>query len=137
MSPDVIAVFVPIVAIIFGVAVAVVSIIGTHRQRMQRTELRHRERLAAIEKGLELPPDPPEQESTPARRPRHLLRGLVFLFVGLALTAAFYQNHSDGFPFLYGLIPVAAGIAYLLYYVIEGRHEVPRANGTPPDAPPR
>ena len=137
MNPAVIAVFVPIIAIIFGVAVAIVSIVGAHRQRMQRAEFRHRERLAAIEKGLELPGDPPEIETAPSRRPRHLLRGLVLVFGGAALTAAFRQGQGEDFPYLYGLIPVAAGVAYLIYYFIEGRHEVPRANGNPLELPPR
>ena len=137
MNPDVIAVFIPVVAIIFGVAVAIVSIVVAHRQRMQRAELRHRERIVAIEKGMELPADPPEIETSPTRRPRHLLRGLVLVFVGSALTAAFYQTHGSDFPYLYGLIPVAAGIAYLIYYFIEGRHEVPPPNGAPPESPGR
>jgi len=137
MNPEVIAVFIPIVAIIFGVGVAVVYMVGAHRLRLQRADFRHRERLAAIEKGLELPADPPENDTPPSRRPRHLLRGLVLLLVGAALTAAFYQRHEDGFPYLYGLIPVAAGLAYLIYYVLEGRHEVPRPDGTPPELPRR
>ena len=137
MNSDVIAVSIPVVAIIFGVAVAIVSIVAAHRQRMQRAELRHRERIAAIEKGLELPADPPEIDTSPARRPRHLLRGLILVFVGSALTAAFYQTHGSDFPYLYGLIPVAAGIAYLIYYFIEGRHEVSRPNGAPRESPPR
>lgn len=134
MNPNLVAVMIPIVGIIFGVSVAIVAIVVAHRQRMQRAELRHRERVVAIEKGLELPPDPPEGEATGSRRPRHLLRGLVLTFVGVALTVAFRETNDD-FPFLYGLIPVGAGLAYLLYYYLEGRHEVPRTNGTPPETP--
>ena len=137
MDPAVIGVMIPIVVVIFGTAVAIVAIYAAHRQRLQRAEFRHRERLAALEKGLELPPDPAESETPVARRPRHLLRGLVLLLGGGALTAAFYQSNSSDFPYLYGLLPVAAGIAYLLYYFIEGRHETPAANGTAPGLPPR
>ena len=137
MQSDDIAVLIPIVAIIFGVAVAIVAIQAAHRQRMQRADLRHRERIAAIEKGLELPVDPPEIDTAPPRRPRHLLVALVLMFVGAALTVALYQTNAEHFPYLYGLIPVAAGVAYLIYYLIEGRHEVPSQNGTPPELPPR
>ena len=135
MHSDEIAVLIPVVAIIFGVAVAIVSILAAHRQRMQRAELRHRERIAAIEKGLELPIDPPEVGLAPARRPRHLLWGLVLALGGVALTAAFYQMGGGDFPYLYGLIPVAVGIAYVIYYIVEGRDEVARSNGMPPELP--
>ena len=135
MSSDEIAVLIPVVAIIFGVAVAIVSIIATHRQRMQRADLRHRELIAAIEKGLELPVDPPDVDIKPPRQARHLLRALMLILVGIALTAALYQTFDGNSPYLYGLILVAAGVAYMIYYLIEGRHEVPRPNGTPPELP--
>jgi len=134
MDPAVIGVMIPIIAIIFGVGIGVVWVIAAHRQRMQRADFRHRERLAAIDKGLELPPDPMDADpNATARRPRHLLRGLVLLLVGLALTAALGQTGSEGY--LFGLIPAAAGLGYLLYYIIEGRHEAARALGDTP--PPR
>ncbi|HXQ63654.1 MAG TPA: DUF6249 domain-containing protein [Steroidobacteraceae bacterium] len=137
MDTDMVAVFIPITAIMFGVACAIVSIVVTHRQRMQRAELRHRERLAAIEKGLELPPDPPDSDASGGRRrPRFLLRGLVLLFVGIALTVAMQQLPGNA-PYLFGTIPGAIGLGYLIYYFIEGRREpgpgapAAPANGTP------
>ncbi len=131
MDVGVIGVFVPIVAIVCGVVVAVAWIYASHRQRMQRADFRHRERLAAIEKGLELPPDPIEvSPPTPIRRPRHLLRGLVLLFGGVALTVALGQDHEEAY--LFGLLPAAIGLAYLLYYFVEGRRESQRALGDPP-----
>jgi hypothetical protein len=134
MDPATLGLLVPIIAIIFGVAVAIVAIVAAHRQRMQRAELRHRERLAAIEKGLELPPDPPDVDANGAlRRPRFLLRGLVLLFVGITLTLAMEQLH-ESVPYLFGMIPAAAGLGYLIYYYIEGRREPsPAATGSPPD----
>ncbi len=131
MDPAVLGVMIPIVAIIFGVGIGVVWVIAAHRQRMQRADFRHRERLAAIDKGLELPPDPMDADpNATVRRPRHLLRGLVLLLVGLALTAALGQTGAEGY--LFGLIPAAAGLGYLIYYLVEGRHEAARALGAPP-----
>lgn len=121
MNPAVLGVMIPIIAIILGVATAIVAIVSGHRQRMQRVELRHRERLAAIEKGLEIPADPIETEPEP-RRPRYLLRGLCWLFVGVALTAGLYQIEAN-VPYLFGLVPAALGAGYLLFYFIEGRRE--------------
>src|SRR5208282_3211379 len=110
MNEDIVAIFIPITAIIFGVACAIVSIIVGHRQRMQRAELRHRERLAAIDKGLELPPDPPDFNTDGGRRrPRFLLRGLVLVFLGISLTVAMLQLPGS-VPYLFGLIPAAVGL---------------------------
>jgi len=137
MNEDIVAIFIPITAIIFGVACAIVSIIVGHRQRMQRAELRHRERLAAIDKGLELPPDPPDFNTDGGRRrPRFLLRGLVLVFLGISLTVAMLQLPGS-VPYLFGLIPAAVGLGYLVYYLIEGRRESSLASpGSPADAAP-
>lgn len=124
MNPAILGVMIPIIAIVMGVGTAIIAILAGHRQRMQRNELRHRERLAAIEKGLEIPPDPVESEPEP-RRPRHLLRGLCWLFVGAALTAAMWQLGGE-VPYLFGLIPAAVGAGFLLFYFIEGRSEAQR-----------
>jgi hypothetical protein len=121
-TTDIIAVFIPITAIVFGVACAIVCIVAAHRQRMQRAELRHRERLAAIEKGLEVAPDPPEFDAGAGRRPRFLLRGLVLVFGGITLTVAIKQLPGP-VPYLFGMIPTAIGLGYLVYYLIEGRRE--------------
>ncbi|HXQ32071.1 MAG TPA: DUF6249 domain-containing protein [Steroidobacteraceae bacterium] len=136
MNEDIVAVFIPITAIIFGVSCAIVSIIVGHRQRMQRAELRHRERLAAIDKGLELPPDPPDFDANRAR-PRFLLRGLVLIFLGISLTIAMLQLRGS-VPYLFGMIPAAVGLGYLVYYFIEGRRESsPTAPGSLADGSPR
>lgn len=133
VDQHVVALLVPVVAIVFGVAVAIVAIVTSHRQKLQRLELRHRERLAAIEKGLELLPDPPDVAAPAEQRPRFLLRGLVLLFTGAAVTAAMLQMRTwdAEVPYLLGLIPSAVGLGYLAYYFIEARHEAPRL--TDPD----
>jgi hypothetical protein len=122
MNPAIVGEFIPIIAIILGVGAAIVQIIANHRQRLQRAEHRHSERLAAIDKGLELPPDPLEPVADPRHRPRHLLRGLVLVLVGAVLVPALIRN-GDADVALFGLLPAAVGLAYLIYYVIEGRRE--------------
>jgi hypothetical protein len=82
--------------------------------------------MAAIEKGLELPPEPvPQPEQMPPRS-RYLLRGLIWLGVGLAIafgTHDWFGTQVGGA----GWIAVAVGAAYLIFYVVEGlRPSVPK-----------
>jgi hypothetical protein len=133
MNPAVIGVFIPIVAILAGIAVAIVAMLTGHRQRLQRAELRHRERLAAIDKGFELPPDPPDLDTRRGDPSRFLRQGLVLVAIGGTVTAAMMQLPDKDVPYLFGLVPAAIGIAYLVYYVISGR-QVPRE--TPPASGP-
>ena len=125
MTPDVLALFVPIIAIIAGIACAIVVVLAGHRQRIQRAELRHRERLAAIEKGFELPPDPPDVDPKRNDQSRYLRQGLVLVAVGATITAALIQLPGGSVPYLFGLLPAAIGAAYLVYYFAHGRHVAP------------
>jgi hypothetical protein len=135
MEVDAIAVLIPIIGIIGGVGIAIVGIVTTHRLRLQRAEFRHRERLAAIEKGLELPPDPPDAEPRGKGPGTFLHHGLVLVALGVTLAAALIKQGTE--PALFGFIPAAIGIAYLLYYVAYARHHKPAATGQPPsDGPP-
>jgi hypothetical protein len=129
MSPAVVGVFIPIVAILAGIGVAIVGMLTAHRQRLQRNELRHRERLAAIDKGFELPPDPPDAEPKAGDDARFLRHGLVLLAIGVTVTAAMIQIPDKDLPWLFGFIPGAIGIAYLVYFAIRARLA---ARGTPP-----
>lgn len=129
MNPAVIGVFIPIVAIVCGIGVAIVAMLTAHRQRLQRTELRHRERLAAIDKGFELPPDPPDVEPKEGDDARFLRHGLVLLAIGVTVTAAMMQLPDKDLPWLFGFIPAAIGIAYLVYYFVRARKP---ASGSPP-----
>jgi hypothetical protein len=130
-------VLVPLVSVILGIGMIIVSIVTKHRREMQELDNRHKERMAAIEKGLDLPPDPVTERAI-ARKvsgrgsgSRYLLRGLVWLGVGLAI--ALSDNFlGDGFR-VYGWIGAAVGVAYLIYYALEGRREAPPpGNGGPP-----
>jgi hypothetical protein len=134
MSPAIVGVFIPIIAILAGVGVAIAAMLTAHRQRLQRTELRHRERLAAIEKGFELPPDPPDVDPKAGDDARFLRHGLVLVAIGVTVTAAMFQIPDKDVPYLFGFIPAAIGIAYLVYYAIRTRSA---ANGTPPASGPK
>ncbi len=54
--------------------------------RYRRQELKHKERMAALEKGAELPAEPAEKPPVPWSPRVYLLRGLIWLFTGLGLS---------------------------------------------------
>jgi hypothetical protein len=116
---------IPVVAIVFGMATAMVAIVTEDRRKTRELDNRHQERMAAIEKGLELPPDPPRPKSY-APRERYLLRGLVWLSTGLAIAL--------GLPPLVGpaaqggWVAAAVGAAFLVFYLAQSlrKPEQPR-----------
>ena len=121
MEDGMVALFIPLFGIVFGILVAIVVIVTQHRQKIQRAELRHKERLAAIDKGLELPPDAGDPEDAGKRsRSGSLRSGLIGLGVGIVLYFALDRVAGEEVA-LFGLIPAAIGLANLIFYFIEGR----------------
>ena len=130
---------IPIVAIIGGITVAVVRTIG--QQRL--AELAHRERIAALERGVDpakLPP-PPVLDYGPAygtynpvRRYHGLLiGGVVCLMVGIAIGAFLSILETEKNAWAVGLIPIGVGIALLLSAaIIKPKNGSGSGTGTPP-----
>jgi hypothetical protein len=119
---EVIAVMVPIVAIVMGIGIGMLSLFLDYRKKREMFAMHHKERMAAIEKGMELPPLPAEFFRD-ARRVRslsdYLRRGLILLLVGIVITIALYDSSRHNY--LWGLVPAALGIANLLFYYFESR----------------
>jgi hypothetical protein len=114
----------PIVFLIIACAVTFGALHFRHRARA----FRHAERMAAIEKGIELPPEP--VQSTLGTK-AHLLGGLIWLFVGMGISIFFLSlrvseqdNHLFAVATL-GLIPMGVGIACLIVYRLESRTQPP------------
>jgi hypothetical protein len=127
---EVIAMMIPIVAIVMGIGFGMLSLTLSYRRKREIFQLYHAQRMAAIEKGVELPPLPPEvfegfkpssfTPQSPLQNLRHLRRGLMLLFIGGILFVAIYA--SDGLEDAWwGLIPAAIGLADLFYYALAGR----------------
>ena len=118
----IIAIAIPIVAIVFGLSLAMLRSWLDYKKKKEVFELHHRERMAAIEKGLEVPALPAElfaNTMTPGK-PRDPLRsGLIWTLVGAAISTAVYLEDKEHWA--WGLIPAAIGIANLLYYIISRR----------------
>lgn len=116
----------PLMAVGLGIVLAIVSGIWRNKRRIRLADLMHAERMAAIEKGIEPPPFPPElldagagrHEGSPARA---LRRGVLLLFVGMAITVALLVTSKHPQRAVWGLVPTAAGAAYLLLYRLEAR----------------
>src|SRR6186713_336685 len=113
MDPGIIAVFIPIVAIIMGIGIGMLSIWSEHKRKAQLLEQNHRERMHAIEKGIELPPLPPNlvgMSSGPSTESaaKSLRSGIMLVLIGVVLFFAIgVAGGREGA--LFGLIPAAVG----------------------------
>ena len=116
---------IPLFGIVFAVglplSIPIIFAVLNYRKRRRLMELHHTERMAAIERGMELPPLPLDliDGQSGRRRRTSLLPGLVWLFVGLALLISMGSIGEE--EALFGLIPTGVGLAYLVYYFLEGR----------------
>jgi Domain of unknown function (DUF6249) len=132
MSEDVIAVFTPIVAIVMSLSIPIVFAIVDYRRRRDIIEAHHKERMAAIERGMELPPLPEAffRSFNSDRRPRPLLFGMIWTFVGGGLFVALREVAGEDVAW-FALMPIGVGVALLIYYFVEGR----KLAQTPPADP--
>jgi hypothetical protein len=119
---------------IAAVVIALIAYAGFREwMRQQRRALIHRERLAAIDKGVELPPLDQEVKRRSWNVQRTLLLGgLIWLSLGigvyvtLSALIASPANASlqipPGIQWL-GLAPAAIGLSHLLVYFVGRRKE--------------
>jgi len=133
---SVLPLMIPLVAIVMGIGYAMLSTWLRYQRRKEIYELHHRERMLAIERGMEVPPLPPEaflgvdlhhaatvvelagQRGYRWRNP--LRRALVWMFGGAALMVALYLNHRAATA-AWALIPIAMGLANLIFYLSQRR----------------
>ena len=102
--------FIPITMFLSFAAVAIAAMI----LKNQRRKIEISEILAAIEKGVEV--------KFPEVNRNRLLPGLVWLFLGIVMTlgmALAIPNDAPAGMWVWGLIPVAVGAAYLIVYRID------------------
>ena len=133
MSENILALFIPIIAIFMSLLIPIVYALVDYRRRRDLVEANHKERMAAIERGIE-PPNLPESfylAAKPPRRSGYLLSGLVWLFVGIGVFLALGAVAGEDVR-LFGLIPIGVGVAFLIYYTVEGR-KLPAGS---PESPP-
>lgn len=104
---------IPIIAIItvFGVGLGIVYILASFARH--RRELQNKEILAAIEKGIDVPlPKPRERD--------YRKSGYIWTSVGVALVIALGVAVKWTVA-VWGLLPLAVGVAYLLIHRAESK----------------
>ena len=69
MGPDTLGVFIPIIAIFMSLMIPIIYTITDYRRRRDIIEAHHKERLAAIERGTDIPPLPESFYQPIQRRP--------------------------------------------------------------------
>lgn len=119
INPTVVAIFIPILAVVGIFAAIIVAIISKGKQK----ELMHRERLVAMEKGMPIPEEPLKQ-----KRPVFFtLRawGIVLILLGMLLFFAIgAETKGAGYGFfhgLWGLAPLTIGAGLLVSANLEKR----------------
>jgi hypothetical protein len=122
MGAEIIGVLIPIVAIVMGIGIGMLSIWSEHKRKSQLLEQNHRERMHAIEKGIDLPPLPANlvgggNGPSTATAARSLRSGIMLTLIGIILYVAI-DNVAGDDGALFGLIPSAVGIANLVYAFI-------------------
>ncbi len=136
----ILGVMIPIVAIVLGLGVGMLKLWLEYRKKRDILQAHHAERMAAIEKGIELPPLPPQfygpgsvsappemlQERFNGRHATlpYLRSGLTWLLIGIAISVALYANHDNYAAHnaaWWGGVPAAIGLSKLLFYFIANR----------------
>jgi hypothetical protein len=116
------------------VIVAIIAYVGFREWlRHNRRAMIHKERLAAIEKGIELPSLEQEAQRSATNVQRVLLlAGLIWISLGIgtyvtlvALLASSANVHLEIPPGIQwvGLAPIAIGLSHLAVYVIEKKRK--------------
>ena len=139
----IVALAIPIVAIVGGITAGIVRTLG--RQRL--IELAQRERIAAIERGVDpaklaplpvaaLDDEPETWRVNPYDRDRQraqglMVGGIVTFAVGLGLMAFLNFMEENGNAWAVGILPAAVGVALLLSSFLVR----PRGSGGGPTPP--
>jgi hypothetical protein len=127
---------IPLTVIVGVFGFVMLRVVLDYRKRRDMFQLHHAERMAAIEKGIDLPPLPAEFFVDRRGPGRFLHRGLVFTLMGIAITVALWETQSDDFRPLWGLVPIAYGLGSLLYHFIARRSRDLREPPGEPQRPP-
>lgn len=114
-----------LISVILGIGLGAFGIWADYRKRHELIQSIHRERMAALDKGLEPSPLPVELLSGQVSKPHspgdYLKPGIIWLMVGLGLGIFLYLQKPAGTKFAVGVIPTFVGLGYLLCHWMECR----------------
>ena len=117
---------IPITAIVMGIGIGMLGMWTDHKRKSQLLEQAHRERMAAIEKGIPLPPidgnghglTDSSRSSKNGPNPAKVLRSGVFMLgLGIVLYFALVTVGAREAA-VFGLIPATIGLANLAYAAV-------------------
>jgi len=111
---------IPIIAIVMGIGIGMLALWFDYQRKTRMFELIHKERLLAIERGMEVPPLPSDcfmngRERERGTKVNGLQRGLALLLLGLALGVALFINQGPEVA-TWALLPIALGLAQLIFH---------------------
>ena len=119
MGPETMVFIVPIVALL----IPIFAIYFHHKDELAR----RKERMLAIEKGVELPPEPVPEPPTPLD---YLKKGLVTLGVGLGLVIGTWVFANTGVPGILlqlfkigGSVSIFTGIGFIIFYKVQSNQK--------------
>jgi hypothetical protein len=131
MDAGVVGAFIPIVAISLGIGIGALAIWSEHKRKLELIDRIHRERMMALEKGVEPPALPPGMVGDLAAKPKPVPRylwpkavrnGLMLLFGGIVMYFGVIEaDGREGAVFM--LVPAALGLANLIYAGILWKQE--------------
>ena len=123
---DILPLMIPILAIVMGIGAGMIAIVADFRKKRILFELHHKERMLAIERGMEVPPLPEEFFGAAPRgrcaNGRSRYRGIIFILVGLTL----YLAPGGMMPHIateWGLVIAAWGLGKLVVDLLNRRDE--------------
>ena len=112
ISPEVVAFSIPIIFVLGAIAITITALILDS----SRKDRKHKERLLAMEKGIELPEEP--IKTSPPRYLAMRAWGFVFSFIGIALVLGIAAEAGIRHG-LWGLMPLSIGVALLVAAILE------------------
>lgn len=123
-----------IAAIVMGIGFAMFSLYLHSRRKREFLQMHHAERMAAIEKGIELPPVPPQffHDSPAVVGAYYCYRwrsGVGTLLVGAAIMIALREQGGHGY--WWGLVVIAVGVGRIIDRMFISHYDGLRAAGPP------
>lgn len=115
---------IPITAIVMGIGIGMLGLWTDHKRKSQILEQTHRERMAAIERGITLPPvsstsisDLTQGSKSPPNPARILRSGVFMVSLGIVLYFALVTVGASEAA-VFGLVPATIGLANLAYAAV-------------------
>lgn len=124
---------IPLAAVVMSLAIPIIVIIAQAYRRTQVSQMLHKERMLAMEKGLPAPSADDYAVAAAQKAPpgpkSNLRCGLLWGFIGLGLiistvigaSGTLWMRHAWWPILAAGIICVCVGAAYLIFYFVEAR----------------